>query len=322
MLPVLQPNTRPQKNLPENIGLIIVDEQHKFGVAQRSRLKEKGRVPHLLTMTATPIPRTVMLTLYGELDLSVIDQLPKNRLPIKSYVVPKNKRNDAYEWIRKIVVEKKQQSFIVCPLIEESESESMKNIKAASAEFDKLKASFFKDIKLGLLHGRMKAAEKETIMKSFNKGEIDVLVSTPVVEVGIDVPNATIIVIEAAERFGLSQLHQLRGRVGRGDAQSYCLLFTDNDNFPTQKRLHFFSKVQNGFELAEYDLKARGAGQLYGIQQHGENELKIAVLTDFDLVKKTHDAAKRFVEKKFSIEDYPFLKRQLETQEFRHIAKD
>ena len=305
----------------EKVGLVIIDEQHKFGVVQRAMLKEKGVNPHLLTMTATPIPRTVALTLYGELELSVIDEMPKGRILTKTFLVPKEKRVDAYSWIKNQIINEKSQVFIVCPLIEESESETMKSVKAAKKEFDYLKKEVFFEFRLGLLHGRMKTKEKEEVMNKFARGEIDILVTTSVVEVGIDVPNASIIVIEAAERFGLAQLHQLRGRVGRSNKQSYCLLFSENLDEGVLKRLMMFTKINNGFDLAEYDLKIRGVGEIYGTKQHGFINLKIASLSDFQLIEKTKAAVDYFL-KKYQIKDFLNLKKRLEEYRISVIARD
>lgn len=280
----------------DNVGLVVVDEQQKFGVAQRAELKKKAVVPHLLTMTATPIPRTVLLSWYGYLSTSHIRQLPHSRIPIKSYVVPKIKREKAYIWIAKILVENKSQAFIVCPLIDESEHESLKNVKAVAQEFEKIKL-LFPQFSVGLLHGKLKTADKQKIMSDFEEKRIDILVSTPVVEVGIDFPNATIIVIEASERYGLSQLHQLRGRVGRGTKQSYCLLFTEKVDELIEKRLQFFASHKSGEDLAEYDLKHRGAGEIFGTKQHGFADLKIAQMSDMNLLSITKSAATQLLEK-------------------------
>lgn len=285
----------------EKVGLVIIDEQHRFGVAQRSLLKEKGKEPHLLTMTATPIPRTLALTLYGDLDLSTITQMPLGRLPIKTFLVPLTKRIAAYVWIDKKVKEERVQVFIICPLIEESESETLLTVKAAKKEFEHLKNDVFKDLNVSLLHGKLKPKEKELIMKEFSEGKIDVLVSTSVVEVGIDIPNATIMIIEGAERFGLAQLHQLRGRIGRGSAQSYCYLFSEIQDETKLKRLHFFASTTNGVKLAEYDLGQRGAGNIFGTKQHGYLKLKIASLSDIELMKQAKNAALYILEK------YPHL---------------
>ncbi len=285
----------------KNLGLVVIDEQQRFGVEQRAIIRSKGRNPHLLTMTATPIPRTVALTIYGDLDLSLLDEMPIGRKKVKTWLVPPEKRNGAYEWIEKEINQHKSQAFIVCPFIEESES--MITVKAAAREFENLKRIFPK-LKLGLLHGKMKSKEKEEVLNNFKNKKTDILVATPVVEVGIDFPNATIIMIEASERFGLAQLHQLRGRVGRGDKQSYCLLFTDSKNESTLKRLKSMETIYIGAQLAELDLKLRGAGDLYGTAQHGRNMLKIADFSDLNLIEKTkREAGKIFNE----ISKYPVL---------------
>lgn len=285
----------------DKVGLVVIDEQHRFGVAQRSLLKEKGKEPHLLTMTATPIPRTLALTLYGDLDLSTITQMPLGRLPIKTFLVPLAKRMAAYTWIEKKVREEKVQVFIICPLIEESESETLQTVKAAKKEYEHLKNEVFKNLKVSLLHGKLKPREKELVMKEFSDGKTDILVSTSVVEVGIDIPNASIMIIEGAERFGLAQLHQLRGRIGRGTVQSYCYLFSEIQDESKLKRLHFFAGTNNGVKLAEYDLGQRGSGNIFGTKQHGYLKLKIASLSDIELMRQAKSAAKYILEK------YPHL---------------
>lgn len=288
----------------DRLAFVIIDEQHRFGVAQRAILAEKGRgkAPHILTMTATPIPRTIALTMYGDLDLSTLDELPKGRIAIKTWVVPPQKREAAYKWIRDRVKGTDEQAFIVCPLIEESEKETMQTVRAASAEFGRLTKKVFPDLTLGLLHGRIKSKEKDDIMQRFKKGEIDVLVATPVVEVGIDIPNATIMMIEGAERFGLAQLHQLRGRVGRGSKQSYCLLFADTRSEKVITRLKALERTLSGAQLAELDLKLRGPGEVYGTHQHGFPELKIASFSDLTLIKQAREAAEEIVTK---LENHP-----------------
>ncbi|MBI1863474.1 DNA helicase RecG, partial [Candidatus Microgenomates bacterium] len=305
----------------KNVGLVVVDEQHRFGVRQRAILKDKGMNPHLLSMTATPIPRTVALTLFGELDISVIDEMPKDRLPIKSYVVPTAKRQAGYEWIAKQIRENGDQVYIICPLIEESEVESMKSIRAAMAEFEHLQKSVFPDFKMGLLHGKMKPAEKEEAMRKFKEKEYDILVSTSVVEVGIDVPNATIIVIEGAERFGMAQLHQLRGRVGRGHKQSYCYLFATFSNMESSKRLTFFAEHNKGIDIAEFDLQHRGTGEIYGTRQSGTSDLAIANLSDLPFIEKTKHAADEFV-KDHQLNDYPALQQRIADRNITEIARD
>ncbi|MEK7502645.1 MAG: ATP-dependent DNA helicase RecG, partial [Patescibacteria group bacterium] len=256
----------------KNLGLAVIDEQQRFGVEQRAVIRKKGKSPHLLTMTATPIPRTIALTLYGDLDLSFLDEMPRGRKVVKTWLVPKEKREDAYKWITKQIIDSCGQVFIICPFIEESET--MTTVKAAVKEFERLKKEVFPNLKLELLHGKLKAKEKDTILNKFKNGQANILVATPVVEVGIDIPNATIMVIEAADRFGLSQLHQLRGRVGRSDKQSYCLLFTESQNPGTIQRLKSLESIFVGAELAELDLKLRGPGEIYGTAQHGAMQLK------------------------------------------------
>ncbi|PIR80393.1 MAG: DNA helicase RecG [Candidatus Levybacteria bacterium CG10_big_fil_rev_8_21_14_0_10_35_13] len=308
----------------ENLGLVVIDEQQRFGVEQRAILKAKGNLPagrqvttHLLTMTATPIPRTVALTMYGDLDLSILDEMPRGRKLIKTWVVPPSKRNGAYEWLEEKIRKTKDQVFIVCPFIEESES--MITVKAAVKEFERLKREVFPKLQLGLLHGKMKPGEKEEILKKFREGKTDILVSTPVVEVGIDIPNATIMIIEEAERFGLAQLHQLRGRVGRGEKESFCLLFTSSQNPDTLKRLKSLETMYSGAELAELDLKLRGPGQLYGVLQHGIPQLKVASFSDFELIQKTKaDAEKLFPR----IDEFPKLKEKIEEESQKQISPD
>ena len=271
------------------IGLVIIDEQHRFGVNQREELTKKGLNPHLLSMTATPIPRTVALTLYANLDMSIIDQMPVGRQSIKTFFVENSKRHAGYNWIKQKIKKERAQIYVICPLIDESETETMKSIKAANQEYEALK-KVFSEFNVGLIHGKLKSKVKETVLNDFKNGSIDILVSTSVVEVGIDVPSATIMIIEGAERFGLAQLHQLRGRVGRGDKQSYCFLFTENSDTNIAKRLSFFSRTSNGLELAEYDMRNRGPGELFGQKQHGYRDLKIASYSDLKLIDQTKNA--------------------------------
>ncbi len=304
----------------KRVGLVVIDEQHRFGVNQRAFLREKSLNPHLLTMTATPIPRTVALTLFGELDLSYIEEMPQGRLKIKTFLVPKVKRGDCYNWIKKQIKEKKAQVFIICPLIEESASESLKSIKAVKIEFENLK-NIFPEFKLSMLHGKIKNQEKNKIMSDLKNKKIDILVSTSIVEVGIDIPEATIMIIEGAERFGLAQLHQLRGRIGRSNIQSYCFLFTESTSEKINKRLEFFSKNNLGIKLAEYDLSNRGAGNIFGTEQHGFVNLKIASLSDSELINKTKRAVKYFADK-YDISDWLELKNRLERFDKKQISKD
>jgi ATP-dependent DNA helicase RecG len=298
----------------QNFGLVIIDEQHRFGVEQRAKLIQAGKAPHTLTMTATPIPRTVALTLYGDLDLSVIDEMPPGRIKIKTWVVPPKKRQAAYNWIRE-QIKKGDQAFIVCPLIETSEHETMLQVKAATEEFNRLSKAVFPDLSLELLHGRMKSKEKEQKIQKFRDGKSQILVSTPVVEVGIDIPHATIMMIEGAERFGLAQLHQLRGRVGRGEKQSYCLLFTSTPSTASISRLKSLATTKSGQELAELDLKLRGPGEIYGTRQHGFLELKFSSLTNTQLISKTRAYASTLLKKDPNLRNSPKIKVKLRALE-------
>ena len=301
----------------ENLGLIIIDEQQRFGVEQRGIIRKKGINPHLLTMTATPIPRTVALTMYGDLDLSYLNEMPTNRKTVKTWLVPPEKREAAYDWIKKQLSETKSQAFIICPFIEESEN--MQTVKAASQEYQRLKEDVFKELKLGLLHGKLKSKEKEETLLRFKDGKYDILVATPVVEVGIDIPNATIIIIEASERFGLAQLHQLRGRVGRSDKQSYCLLFTDNIVAQGSLRLKGMETLSSGAELAELDLKLRGAGNIFGTAQHGIPKLKAANFSNNILIQKAKfDSSKIFK----NLSKFPKLLKKVENITEQLVSPD
>jgi len=275
----------------EKVGLLIIDEQHKFGVKQINFLQKIN--PHVLTMTATPIPRTIAQTLFSDMDLSILDELPSGRQKIKTWLVPNSKRSNAYAWIEKKVKEDNSQAFVICPLVEESESETLKDIKSVKKEFFSLQARF-SNLKLGLLHGKLKEKEKNEVLNTFKDGKLDILVATPVVEVGIDVPNATIMLIEGADRFGLAQLHQLRGRVGRGAKESYCLLFTEIGSDKAINRLTALTKITSGFELAELDLKLRGAGDVLGTKQSGFGNLKIADWSDTKLIKLASEAVSAY----------------------------
>jgi ATP-dependent DNA helicase RecG len=268
------------------LGLVVIDEQHRFGVEQRSALRQKGINPHVLVMTATPIPRTLALTLYGDLDLSIIDELPPGRQIIKTKWLRPDQRESAYHFLRQ-QIKNGRQAFIICPLVEESEAVQA---KAAVAEYEQL-MEVFPDLRLGLLHGRMSSEEKDDVMQRFNARELDILVSTPVVEVGIDVPNATVMLIESADRFGLSQLHQFRGRVGRGQEQSYCILMAERPSEIGRQRLDLIEKTHNGFILAEEDLKLRGPGEFFGTRQSGLPDLKMARLSDVELLELARSEA-------------------------------
>ncbi len=270
-----------------NLGLVITDEQHRFGVRQRSMLSQKGASPNVLVMSATPIPRTLSLILYGDLDISIVDELPPGRTPVKTGIVPEAKRKDMYGFLRS-EVQKGRQVYVVCPLIEESEAV---DALPAEAVYEKLRGEELSDLKIALVHGRLKAADKDAILTAFHKGELDVLVSTTVIEVGVNVPNASVMVIENAERFGLAQLHQLRGRVGRGAAVSYCFLMAE----PNQ-RLRLLVKSNDGFEIAQKDMEIRGPGDLFGVRQSGELALgACACAGDSVILKQAHDAARELL---------------------------
>ena len=272
----------------KKLGLVVIDEQHRFGVMQRMKLKEKGTSPDVLIMTATPIPRTLSLTLFGDLDVSVIDEMPPGRTPVRTLWIPKGKEDDAYKFILDEIA-KGRQAFIVYPLVEESE---VLDLKSAVAEAKRLQTGVFSVLKVGLLHGQMKSAEKDQVMMDFKEKRYDILVSTVIIEVGIDVPNATVMVVEHAERFGLSQLHQLRGRIGRGSEQSYCLLFGTAKTPESLERLKIMTKTCDGFKIAEMDFQLRGPGEFFGTRQHGLPELKISNLArDFAILKQARNDA-------------------------------
>ncbi|MCC0648054.1 ATP-dependent DNA helicase RecG [Clostridioides sp. ZZV15-6598] len=275
-----------------NIGLVITDEQHRFGVMQRSRLSLKGINPDILVMTATPIPRTLALILYGDLDISIIDELPPGRQPIETLAIEKSKRDRAYNNLVRREVESGRQVYIVCPLVEESEA-----IEAKSAVelVEELRAEYFSDLRLGLLHGKMKSSEKDEVMSNFKNREIDILVSTTVIEVGVNVPNATLMIIENAERFGLAQLHQLRGRVGRGSHKSYCVLIYDSKTDVCRQRMSIMEETNDGFRISEKDLEIRGPGEFFGTRQHGLPELKVANLFKHIKILKLAQQEARYI---------------------------
>ena len=286
----------------KNLALVVVDEQHRFGVGQRKKLKEKSgdsnTTPHFLSMTATPIPRSFALTLYGDLDISMIKEKPAGRKEIKTRLVEPKNRSTAYSFIRG-QIDRGRQVFVICPLISVDESVDSETGRLANDEkktvmdeYEKLSKKVFPDLKIGFLHGRLKAIEKDETMQQFTKGELDILVSTSVVEVGVDIPNASVMMIEGAENFGLAQLHQFRGRVGRSSHQSYCFLFTDSDSQKVGERLGFFEKNTDGFKLAEYDLEMRGPGEVYGTSQSGMMNLKLATMKDIELIKLARELAR------------------------------
>jgi len=275
------------------LGLTIVDEQHRFGVMQRAALREKAsRSAHMLVMTATPIPRTLALTLYGDLDISVIDEMPPGRKPVKTLWAAPEEREESYDFVRRQVGQGRQ-CFVICPLVEESET---LEVRAAVQEFERLRTEVFPDLCLELLHGRMSGREKDAAMRRFREGEADILVSTAVVEVGIDVRNATVMMVEGADRFGLAQLHQFRGRVGRGDEQAYCLLLSDSPSQEARQRLKLMEETTDGFRLAEADLEMRGPGEFFGTRQSGLPELKVARLTDVALIELARSEAAALLE--------------------------
>jgi ATP-dependent DNA helicase RecG len=327
-----------QKNVSfKNLAFVVIDEQHRFGVEQRATLLNMGSgfknqekdfnpihnskfkiqnstnlsYPHLLTMSATPIPRTLSLVFYGDLKISQIQKMPIGRKKIMTQVVLPKERPLIYEFIKKEVA-KGRQVFIICPLIEESEK---LQVRAVEKEFERLSRETFSDLRVSLLHGRLKSPEKKQVMEDFQSKKTDILVSTPVIEVGIDIPNASIMMIEGAERFGLAQLHQLRGRVGRGPHQSYCFLLTDVPNKNNLSRLHLITHIENGFKLAEKDLQMRGPGDFIGYRQSGLPDLVMASLSDIELIKIAKEEAEKILEKDPDLEKYPLLQKKIKLLE-------
>lgn len=293
------------------LGLVITDEQHRFGVRQRNKLSSKGYNPDILVMTATPIPRTLALILYGDLDISIIDELPPGRQSIETIAINKKKRDNIYNSLVRNEVKKGRQVYIVCPLVEESET-----IEAKSAIHlvEELKNQYFSDLKVGLLHGKMKSSEKDSIMKSFKNKELDILVSTTVIEVGINVPNATLMIIENAERFGLAQLHQLRGRVGRGSYKSYCILIYASKSDICKQRMSIMEESNDGFKISEKDLEIRGPGEFFGTRQHGIPELKVAnIFKHMKILKLAQQEARYIIGNDFKLQSYEnkYLKREI-----------
>lgn len=273
-----------------NLGLVVIDEQHRFGVRQRAQLSQKGETPDVLVMTATPIPRTLALTVYGDLDISVMHELPPGRKAVKTRYLPRSARSQAYDFARR-QLDQGEQVYVVCPLVEESEKQ---DLQAAVTLYEELSNVIYTTFSVGLIYGRMKSGEKELIMQRFKTGQIQVLVSTTVIEVGVDVPNASVIIIEHAERFGLSQLHQLRGRVGRGNQQAYCILLAEASTEEALRRLKAMERTNDGFELANVDLSVRGPGDFWGVKQHGLQELKVASLVkDIELIQMSSQVATR-----------------------------
>ena len=290
---------------------MVTDEQHRFGVRQRASLSEKSNHPHTLVMSATPIPRTLALMIYGDLDVSSIDELPPNRQPVKTYVISSKIKERAYNFL-KDHLDRGLQGYIVCPLVEAMET-TPANLQNAEEYADKLARGPFQNYRVGVLHGKMRAKDREAIMQQFASGEIQLLVSTTVIEVGVDVPNAVIMMVENAERFGLSQLHQLRGRVGRGSVQSYCILISDTQNPDTKQRLQVLHQTNDGFKVAEYDLKARGPGDFLGKRQHGLPQLKIADLSSsMDTMEQVQQAAQRIHEHPLSAGEKALLQQRIQ----------
>jgi len=283
----------------KDLQLAVIDEQHRFGVEQRSALRSKGQTPHLMVMTATPIPRSLALTLYGDLDISIMDEMPAGRQPVDTYVLTPKERERAYTLIRS-QIKNGRQAFIIYPLIEESDKV---DARAAVDDHEKLTKEVFPDLKIGLLHGKMKPDEKDAVMLKFRDREYDILVSTTVVEVGVDVPNATVMLIEGANRFGLAQLHQMRGRVGRGSEQSYCLLIPSHEDAAENERLLAMAESNDGFVLAERDLQQRGPGEFLGTRQSGyASGLRMASLTDIDLIEDARAHAQKLFETDANLE--------------------
>ena len=295
----------------QNLGLVVTDEQHRFGVDQRAALSAKGDDPHLLVMSATPIPRTLALMIYGDLDVSILNELPPGRQKIDTFAVPSSYHARIYAFLRKLVAEGRQ-AYIVCPMVAEND-ELPDERKAVTAYAEHLQSEIFPDLRIAPIHGKMKPKEKDAVMRAFAAHEIDVLVSTTVIEVGVDVPNAALMLIENAECFGLSQLHQLRGRVGRGQHKSYCVLVSDNKGEESKQRLKVMSSTNDGFAIAEEDLKLRGPGDFFGSRQHGLPSLRVADLTcDLSLLHETQSAAEQLLAADPELKNHPLLKSRVE----------
>jgi len=305
----------------ENLGLIVIDEQHRFGIKQRAKLcqqttdnRQQTAIPHFFSMSATPIPRTLALTLFGDLDISILKEMPANRKPVITKIIPSCKRKEIYKFIRK-EIKKGNQAFIVCPRIEKENNEleiiKYEEIKNVKEEYEKLSKKIFPDLKIKMLHGKLKSQEKEKIMKEFRKGEIDILVSTSVIEVGMDIPKATIMVIEGADRFGLAQIYQLRGRVGRRDKQSYCFLFAQSSSPSTLQRLKSVLTAKNALELAEKDLQIRGPGEILGTSQTGLPDLAMNAVSNPNLVEATREEALNCLKIDSTLNSFPWLKKEI-----------
>ena len=297
----------------KNLGLVVTDEQHRFGVRQRANIVSKGKNPDVLVMTATPIPRTLALILYGDLDISIIDELPPNRKKIETYPVMKNMEHRIEEFIR-TNVKQGRQAYVVCPLVEENEE--FENFKSVTELAEKYQTAIFPEFKVAYLHGKMKQKEKDEIMQKFKNGEIQILVSTTVIEVGVNVPNASIMIVENAERFGLAQLHQLRGRVGRGEYKSYCILKYQGNSEVIRERMKVMQETNDGFIISEKDLELRGSGEFFGTKQHGLPEFKIANLfQDMPILKMVQSTAIRI------LQNDPKLEKR-ENEQLRKIVKE
>jgi len=302
----------------KSLALAVIDEQHRFGVKQRKALRDKNQnfSPHLLSMTATPIPRTFSLTIYGDLDISVLKEMPKGERKVKTFLVPEDKRLKAYNFM-KDHLDKGEQAFVICPTILKSDK---LGIKAAEEEYEKLRKSVFKTFKIGLLHGKIKPEEKKSLLSDFRDGKIKLLICTSVVEVGIDIPSLTIMMIENSDRFGLAQLHQLRGRIGRAGQEAYFMLFTESKNPETLERLKALTKIKDGFKLAEFDLSLRGPGEIFGIEQSGYFEFRLASFTDYDLIIEAKKIAERVLLGDSNLKSYPLLKEKVkETEKVIHL---
>ena len=303
----------------KHLALVIIDEQHRFGVDQRAALeREQKFAPHFLSMTATPIPRTLALTLFGDLDISLINELPKNRKQIITKAIPDEERKTAYDQIR-AEIKKGRQAFVICPRIQPTENdgtltarqEQMLSVKTVTEEYEKLSKHIFKEFRIGMIHGKLSPKEKDAIMKAFARNEIQILISTSVIEVGVDIPNATIMIIEGADRFGLAQLHQFRGRVGRAEHQSYCYLFSQGNSDATKKRMKAITEAKNGFELAEYDLRLRGPGEFLGTSQTGMPDIAMKAIQNPDLIKEARNLAYETLKHNPSLSEFPALKERL-----------